>query len=262
MLLNFLILCWSMSKNKTCLVPCTWKWHPINSNRILLGLAASAAVGQSLNPESSPPSLVKAFSLMTLQRWEKVAAQKDLEGKGGIDPGTRPSFLSLTPASSSFSLQLHLSLCQFVSSPPLFKSLSLVPAPVLSGLSPSLSCWAVMCQDKEANSESEPIISSTARQSEETTQSTLPDTKGKKTVIYIFVTIVSSLTYSIVTNTSWDECHLQWSPNVAEKRGQGSRFSARQNVSASYLTVRGGIIKVNAAPVQYVWAFVLTISGN
>lgn len=64
-------------------------------------------------------TLSQAFSLMTLQRWEKVAAQKDLESKGGIDPGTRPSFLSLTPASSSPSLPLHLSLCQFVSSPPL-----------------------------------------------------------------------------------------------------------------------------------------------
>ncbi len=82
-------------REKTCLVPCTWKWHPINSNRILLGLAASAGVGHSLNPESSPPSLLKALSLMTLQRWEKVAAQKGLESKGGIDPGTRPSFLSL-----------------------------------------------------------------------------------------------------------------------------------------------------------------------
>lgn len=107
-------------KKKKRLVPCTWKWHPINSNRILLGLAASAGAGHSVNPESSPPSLLKAFSLMTLQRWEEVAAQKGLESKGGIDPGTRPSFVSLPPASSSSSsphalspLSPLTSLCQF-----------------------------------------------------------------------------------------------------------------------------------------------------
>lgn len=137
MLQNFLILYGSTSykrAKKTCLVPCTWKWHPINSNRILLGLAASAGVGHSLNPESSPPSLLKAFSLMVLQRWEKVAAQKGLESKGGIDPGTRPSFLSLPPASSSpfpfvlflSSPLLHLSSIH-VSTPslPIFLSLAL-----------------------------------------------------------------------------------------------------------------------------------------
>lgn len=110
-------------KKEKRLVPCTWKWHPINSNRILLGLAASAGVGHSLNPESSPPSLLKAFSLMTLQRWEKVAAQKGPGSKGGIDPGTRPSFLSLPRASSSSSSPPFCSL----SSLPLHTSLSAVP---------------------------------------------------------------------------------------------------------------------------------------
>lgn len=89
---------------------------------IQLILTASAGVGHSLNPESSPPSLLKAFSLMPLQRWEKVAAQKGPESKGGIDPGKRPSFLSLPPASSSSSSPFcslavsspFTSLCQFM----------------------------------------------------------------------------------------------------------------------------------------------------
>lgn len=63
------------------------------------------------------------------------------------------------------------------------------------------------------------------------------------------------------------ECHLQCGPNVAEKRGQGSRSSVRQNISASCHTARGGrrvagwlasswmSIKVNAAPYSYIWEF-------
>ena len=109
-------------EKKTSLVLCTWKWHPINSNRILLGLAASAGVGHSLNPESSPPSLLKAFSLMTLPRWEKGPAQKGLESKGGIDPGKRPSSLSLPPPSCLlpppplllFPVLLHLSVRSYL----------------------------------------------------------------------------------------------------------------------------------------------------
>lgn len=142
---------------KRCLVRCTWKWHPINSYRTLLGLAASAGVGHSLNPVSCPPSLLKAFSLMTLQRWEKVAAQKDLESKGGIDPGTRPSFLSLpltsSPTASPFVSSPPIPiLLTHISSPslPIFFCLTLQflvstlprhpPPPVLSGCSPSFSC--------------------------------------------------------------------------------------------------------------------------
>lgn len=36
------------------------------------------------------------------------------------------------------------------------------------------------------------------------------------------------------------ECHLQCGPNVAEKRGQGSRSSVRQNISATCHTARRG----------------------
>ncbi len=186
---------------KNCHVPCTSKWHPINSNRIVLSLAASAGVGHSLNPESSPPSLLKAFSLMTLQRWEEVAAQKGLESKGGIDPGKQPSTGSLPhaspPSSSSSPFVLLLTSpsprfvnsCFLFLSAHLFKSdsldsglafhsfLSLLfflppitnrPPPLaLSGFSLSLLCWCVIegsdVPGLRANSESEPIISSSCK---------------------------------------------------------------------------------------------------
>lgn len=53
----------------------------------------SAGVCRDLNHESSPPSLLKAFSLMILRRWEKVAVQEGVECRGEIDPGNPPSFL-------------------------------------------------------------------------------------------------------------------------------------------------------------------------
>lgn len=52
-----------------------------------------------------------------------MAAQKGLESKGGIDPGTRPSFLSLLSASSSS--------FPFVVSP-LFVSLLSPPSPLFN----------------------------------------------------------------------------------------------------------------------------------
>lgn len=178
-----------MSYKKPCPVPCTRKWHPINSNRILLGLAVSAGVGQSLNPESSPPFLLKAFSLMTLQRWGKVAAQKDLESKGGIDPGAQPSSLSLTPASSRVScvflsplfpftsIFVSLSICFLSSFPHLFKSLSLFPAHVMSGL----FLFSLMLGSDVPGQRSQEWVATynflNTPGSEETTQSTLPGTK-------------------------------------------------------------------------------------
>lgn len=82
------------------------------------------------------------------------------------------------------------------------------------------------------------------------------------------VSFFSTYTHTLSFLSGGVECHLQCGPNVAEKRGQGSRSSVRQNISATCHTERGGpacargwlasswmSIKVNAAPYSYIWEY-------